>query len=119
MTNMLGAKELRKNPTPSKVKLFFWLALHSRIWTNDRWRHHGLQAIDTCALYDQAAEIVDHLLLQCPFSRETWHYCLQPLGLRNLQPTTDDELAFWWLSSHLQLPVTTKKAFDALVLLIT
>jgi len=36
MSSMLGAKLLWKASVPPKVKLFFWLALHGRIWTAER-----------------------------------------------------------------------------------
>jgi hypothetical protein len=77
---MLGAKELWKTPTPPKVKLFFWLALHGRIGTAEcRWRH-GLQDSAECALYSQEDGTVDHLLLDCVFARDLWLSILRPVG---------------------------------------
>lgn len=35
-TELLGAKELWHTRAPPKVKLFFWLAMHDRLWTADR-----------------------------------------------------------------------------------
>ena len=31
-----GAKELWKTKAPARVKFFFWLAVHQRLWTADR-----------------------------------------------------------------------------------
>jgi hypothetical protein len=59
---------LWKTPAPPKVKLFFWLSLHGRIWmAGRRWRH-GLQDSAECALCSQEDETVDHLLLDCVFA---------------------------------------------------
>jgi hypothetical protein len=45
-SEMLGAKELWKTKAPPKVKFFFWLALHRRLWTAERRKRHGLQESD-------------------------------------------------------------------------
>ena len=52
-TRLLGAKELWRTKAPPWVKLFFWLALHRRLWTADHRKRHGLQDDDACALCDQ------------------------------------------------------------------
>jgi hypothetical protein len=41
-SSLLGAKELWKVKAPLKVKFFFWLTLHYRLWTADRQQRHGL-----------------------------------------------------------------------------
>jgi len=41
-TNLPGAKELWRTKAPPRVKFFFWLALHRRLWTADRRKRHGL-----------------------------------------------------------------------------
>jgi hypothetical protein len=42
LTALLGAKELWKTKASPRVKFFFWLALHRRLWTVDCHRRHGL-----------------------------------------------------------------------------
>ena len=59
-----------KAMVPSKMKFFFWLALHGRLWTAERRRRHGLQTEAACALCSQHDETVDHLLIACVFSRD-------------------------------------------------
>ena len=61
----MGAKELWKTKAPARVKFFFWLALHQRLWTADRRKRHGLQDDDTCILCGQETETCDHLLAGC------------------------------------------------------
>jgi hypothetical protein len=61
---------------PPKVKLFFWLTMHSRLWTADRRRRHGLQDSDECNLCAQATETCGHLLVGCVLARQLWHMLL-------------------------------------------
>lgn len=49
-TSLLGAKKLRKAKAPPRVKFFFWLALHRRLWTAERRMRHGLQTNADCVL---------------------------------------------------------------------
>ena len=72
MSTMLGATELWRAAVLPKVKLFFWLVLHGRLWTADRRKRHHLQDPDICALCEQEASTTDHLLHLCVFSREVW-----------------------------------------------
>lgn len=51
---LAGAKELWEMKAPPKIKLFFWLALHGRLWTLERRRWHGLQGDHVCALCSHA-----------------------------------------------------------------
>jgi hypothetical protein len=69
---MAGAKELWRAAVPPKVKYFFWITLHGRLWTADRRKRHGLQVVASCAMCDQADETTDHLLCSCVLARELW-----------------------------------------------
>jgi hypothetical protein len=99
-TKLLGGKELWHTKAPPRVKLFFWLALHRRLWTADRRKRHGLQDDDACALCDQAPETVSHLLLGCVFSRQIWHALLEPIHLLALLPDGEQELREWWMQQR-------------------
>jgi len=70
---MLGAAELWATAAPPKVKFFFCLALHSRLWIAARRQRHGLQANDDCVLCSQEPETADHLFAACVFTRALWH----------------------------------------------
>jgi len=80
ISSLLGAREVWKASAPPKVKFFFWLALHRRIWTVDHRKRHGLQDSAECVLYGQEDETVDHLLASCVFIRELWFRLLRPSG---------------------------------------
>lgn len=64
-TTMAGAMELWRASAPPKVKFFFLLALHGRLWTAERRKRHRLQPDASCVLCDQADETGDHLLCSC------------------------------------------------------
>jgi hypothetical protein len=74
------------------VKLFFWLALHRRLWASHRRKRHGLQDDDACTLCDQAAETRSHLFLGCVFSMQVWLALLELLQLVTLMPVGAHEL---------------------------
>jgi hypothetical protein len=92
-TPLAGAKLVWRAAVPPKVKFFFWLALHGRLWTADRRKRHGLQPEAICALCDQANETTDHLLSSCPFTREVWARLLARVGLQHLAPESTATLA--------------------------
>ena len=103
-TSLCGAKDIWAASTPPKVKFFFRLALHGRLWTAERRRRHGLQAVDDCALCDQLPETTDHLLVACVFAREVWQRLLSANGLDHLHPLSDSRLVDWWQASRVLLP---------------
>lgn len=113
-----GARQLWKTKAPNKCRFFIWLALHGRVWTAERRHRHGLQPADTCVLCSQQPETLDHLLLQCVFSREVWFKALRELGWQNLTPSHDAAFVDWWLLSRRQIPKPRRKAFDSVVVLI-
>lgn len=45
-----GANLIWKTRAPSRVRFFFWLALHRRCWTAKRRMRHGLQNDDSCIM---------------------------------------------------------------------
>jgi hypothetical protein len=117
-TRMLGAKELWRTKAPPKVKMFFWLALHRRLWTVERRKRHGLQDEDGCALCDQEPETVSHLFVGCVFSRQVWCALLDRLGLISLAPQRDQNPAEWWMQRRQRLDTTSRPIFDSLLLLL-
>jgi hypothetical protein len=67
----------------------------------------------------QHSETLDHLLLQCSFSREVWYRLLLPLGLQQLAPSaTEFGFADWWTTSRKRLAADSRKAFNSFVVLV-
>lgn len=113
-----GARVLWKTRAPNKCRFFLWLCLHGRVWTATRRRKHGIQDTDDCSLCFQLPETLDHLLMQCVFSREVWFKTLRKFGHQHLTPQMDSTLVIWWLSSRKRIPSTQRKTFDSIVCLV-
>ena len=118
-TSMVGAKELWRAAVPPKVKFFFWIALHGRLWTAERRKRHGLQLDAACALCDQLDETTDHLLCSCVYAREVWSRLLHSLGSLAAAPQQDSSLLDWWLLGWATLPQALRQSFNSLVLLVS
>lgn len=104
MSSMIGAKQLWKVKVPLKVKFFFWIALHGRLWTAERRWRHGLQQQGTCVLCDQELETTNHLLASCVYAKGTWYHCLQLAGMQTFAPQGDVTVVDWWLSTRKVVP---------------
>jgi hypothetical protein len=77
---LLGAMELSKTQAPSACKFSVWTSLLSRCWTSERMQRHGLLSDRSCVLCAHVPETVEHLLLSCVYSRETWLILLCKFG---------------------------------------
>ncbi|KAF7016570.1 hypothetical protein CFC21_030152 [Triticum aestivum] len=97
-------KLIWKNWAPPRVKFFHWLASQDRCWTADRLARRGLQHQPRCPLCDQAPETMRHLLLECPFARQTWHEILSWLWMTTAGPSHEDSLMDWWLQARQNTP---------------
>ena len=96
--SVVGSKLLYKSQAPPKYKFFIWLVLHDRCWTAHRRKRHGLQDEDSCVLCNQLPEMIDHLLISCPFSREIWFKIMRRLGWETAAPTNQTFFfADWWI----------------------
>jgi hypothetical protein len=115
---LLGASHLWKTQAPSRVRFFGWLVLHGRCWTSDGLRHHGLSVRDVCALCAHEVETLDHLLLGCVHSRETWFRVLRFFDMTDLAPTREEPVAVWWLWAWKVVVKPSHKGFDTLVWLV-
>jgi hypothetical protein len=113
-----GAKELAKTRAPPSSKFFIWTALLGRCWTSDRLQRHGLQNNGPCVLCSQATETVEHLLLNCVYSREIWFTLLRRVGSQHLCPVQEDSLAEWWLRRRKLIHSDSRKCFDCFVVLV-
>lgn len=55
---------------------FSWLVMHTRCSSWDRLAKRDLLHQATFPLYEQHAEIIEHLLLRCSYAREIWFQIL-------------------------------------------
>ena len=116
-TTLPGAVELWKTKAPGKVRFFFWLAMHRRLWTAERRKRHGLQDHDDYIMCGQEPETASHLFLQRVLARELWLKLLYPVGLDSLLPQHDDEIVDWWLRQRMELQAEARAVFDSLLML--
>jgi hypothetical protein len=112
---VLGTKELWKTSPPNNCRFFVWLALHGRCWTAERLHRHGIRTDSSCILCCQDAETINHLLVQCVFSREIWFKVLRRCGWHGVAPAQGHLFAVWWTTSRKRVPKGQHKAFDSLV----
>jgi hypothetical protein len=112
-------EQVWKACVPLKCKIFTWLALRDRLWTYERRFRHGLQDQRShCFTCLQEEDTVDHILVQCPYSRMVWFRCFQETGLQIEQPQMDSLFEAWWSRVTLNVRERNRRKFDALVILI-
>jgi hypothetical protein len=61
-----------KLENPLKAKIFMWLALENKILTWDNCQKRNMQGPRRCNLCKNNEESLDHLFVNCPFTREVW-----------------------------------------------
>jgi hypothetical protein len=112
-------KQIWKASAPLKCKMFCWLAMRYRLWTSDRRFNHGLQTTrSACFTCLQVEDTVDHILIQCPYSRMVWRGCFQAMSVSLAEPSVEDNLEKWWSATRARVPKADRRKFDALVILI-
>ena len=60
-----------KGMTP-KINIFFWILLQNKILTLDNLKKRGFFIVNRCVLCKNDEELVDHIMLHCPFSSMVW-----------------------------------------------
>jgi hypothetical protein len=111
-------KPIWNSIAPTKCKIFCWLALKYRLWTADRRQRHGLQDdTSVCFTCLQDQDTVDHILMRCPFARQTWFECLTAAGLNLVEPNTNSTLEAWWDAARQLVHKKDRRGFDSLVML--
>jgi hypothetical protein len=60
---------------PLKVILFFWLAINNKILTWDILQKKGWVGPSYCILCGQQAEDINHLFIECIFTKSVWNKC--------------------------------------------
>jgi hypothetical protein len=107
-----------KCKAPLKFKLFAWKVAWNRCWTGERRLRYGLANDDSWTLCLRRSETIDHLLLQCPFSRIIWFEVLKGLDGTSLLPTNVDGLLEWWPRVLESWPTKLKPQACSLFLLV-
>jgi len=109
-------KLIWKTWAPPRVKFFHWLANQDRCWTAERLARHGLQHHPRCLLCDQEPETIQHLLLTCPVTRQTWHEILAWLRMTAAAPSHEASLMEWWSKAKRDTPKQLQSALASAAL---
>lgn len=59
-----------------------------------------------------------HLLLACPFARQTWHIILDWMGMPTHAPDHEPTVMDWWLCAKEHMPPTQRKALKSIAMLV-
>jgi hypothetical protein len=84
----------------------------------DRRHRKGLQTDNHCALCSQESELVDHLMVQCVFSREVWFLTLCRCVWEALAPYMESSFTGWWVDHRKQVVKGRRIAFDSIVIAV-
>uniref|UniRef100_A0A8I6WC10 Reverse transcriptase zinc-binding domain-containing protein n=1 Tax=Hordeum vulgare subsp. vulgare TaxID=112509 RepID=A0A8I6WC10_HORVV len=117
-TTCFSWKLIWKNWVPPKVKFFHWLACQDRCWTAEHLARHGMQHHPRCLLCDQAPETRRHLMLECPFARQTWHEVLAWLRMTAAPPDHEASPMDWWLQARQNTSKPLHKGLASAALLV-
>jgi hypothetical protein len=112
------AAELWKEGAPLVHKLHLWFSIQDRLWTADRLQRRGMQQPSACVLCCQEPETANHIVVQCPFSREIWYTLLLKYRLHRLTPEATVDFNMWWSSLAESVPPPLWQELNALILLV-
>jgi len=77
-----SANIIWKVTAPSKFKVFLWLVSKDTILIRDNLIKREVAWPDRCVLSSADKELVEHLLLQCPFAAGIWYEIMPRLNIR-------------------------------------
>eukprot|EP00253_Pinus_taeda_P007705 PITA_07705 len=92
------AKPLFKLKCPKKSRIFFWCALKNKIPTWEILQSRFKQGPGRCPLCLAASESIQHLFLDCPFTRQVWNEVEKFLNIKLRWEGVDLSTAweYWW-----------------------
>jgi hypothetical protein len=107
-----------KTWAPPKCRFFLWLVAHKKCWTADRLEKRGLDHPEKCPLCEQERDTIDHLLVNCVFSRECWFLLLRQFGLQGLAPQpTDINFMECWHQTNEAIQGSFRDGLNSLIML--
>jgi hypothetical protein len=111
-------EQIWKTWAPPKCRFFLWLVAHKKCWTTDRLEKRGLDHPERCPLCDQERETIDHLLVNCVFSRECWFLLLRQFGLQGLAPQpTNINFMEWWHQANEAIQGSFRDVLNSIIIL--
>jgi hypothetical protein len=78
----------------------------------------GLRHPAQCTLCCQETETIEHLTVQCSYSRQVWFELLAPYNLQHLVSSADSTVASWWQALAAAVPERGRKELNIFVVLV-
>jgi hypothetical protein len=104
---------------PAKYRLLAWLMVQNRVLTADRLMARQWPNSYFCPLCWRNLETAEHLLVECPWSRNLWTLVASRFGLASLRPgTCSPGPLSAWLASLAAAAPTEIKACKSIALLV-
>jgi hypothetical protein len=72
---------------------------------------------ERCPLCDQGEETMDHLLVDCVFSRQFWFNLLRQVQLQDLTPQPDSNSFLEWWRLGNRVTQSTRKGLNSIIIL--
>lgn len=113
-----GAEQLWSSAAPLHQKFFGWLAMLNRCWSADHLHDRGLPHQPMCTLCLQEPETMNHLLMQCPFSRTVWSLLTVPLNIAIPCPRQNSVLVPWWEEAVANSSRANRREANAIINLV-
>ena len=101
--NPIVWKFIWTNPFIPKVDIFCWSLAHKSILTGDNLKKRGMEGPSRCPLCKHHEETMDHIILDCPFSKEVWLHAMNLPHVTPLPLTTQDLFSSWMSLSPFKL----------------
>ena len=79
-----------------KINLFFWILAHCKTLTGENIRKRGMEGHLRCILCKESEESLEHLFIECKFSREVWNQAYKDLHFDLILPTNWNDIFACW-----------------------
>lgn len=79
-----------------KINIFFWLLLQNKILTIDNLAKRGHFILNRCILCRIQMEMVNHLFIHFPYSREVWNSLSKNFGMQWYAPGNISDFFSQW-----------------------
>uniref|UniRef100_A0A5B7ACY1 Reverse transcriptase zinc-binding domain-containing protein n=1 Tax=Davidia involucrata TaxID=16924 RepID=A0A5B7ACY1_DAVIN len=90
---------------PKKVSFFAWTVCRGAISTLDNLQKRGFYLANRCCMCKEETELVDHLLLRCPWAKELWQLILSLFGVPWVFPGGVKGMFFCWEGARIRKDV--------------
>ena len=95
-------KSFWRLPIPEKAKFFFWPSYHDKVLTRENLLKRRVNVAANCPFCDENEESLNHVMLQCPFSKAYWQIIFSSVDIPDLPSSFTDVWESWSLSPQIK-----------------